>query len=77
MVSAAFLAIPSLWGIEPTIISGSSFELRVISDSNEKLVHASNVNNFKIPTETIFDEKEWGSLGCINLCQIQIEQQQF
>ena len=77
MVSAAFLAVPSLWGIQSATISGSIFALQEITNQNKNFLQASNITHFKIPTETIFDEKEWGSLGCNNLCQVQIEQQQF
>ena len=70
MVSAAFLAVPSLWGIQSATISGSPFALQEITNQNKNFIQASNITYLKIPTETIFDEKEWGFLGCINFCQV-------
>ena len=77
MVSAAFLAVPSLWGIQSaTTIAGSpSFKIKIIS-AGTKFIQASNFTIFKNPFETDSNKKKRGSLG--HIChQVQIEQQKF
>ena len=73
MVSAAFLAVPSLWGIQPATISGSPLlKIKTISAGMEFL-HAANVNNFQNLFEPDFNNKKWGSLGNYTYHQVQIE----
>ena len=77
MVSAAFLAIPSLWGIQSATISGSPFALQVFkiktNSAGTKFLHAANVNNFQNVFDPDFNNKEWGSLGDYTYHQVQIE----
>ena len=74
MVLAAFLAIPSLWGLQPAIISGSPFGLKTITDRNEKFIQELSVNNFQNPLEIDSNKNERGSLGRYSDNQVQIEQ---